>query len=303
MKSLLRKTRPLCLLFLCLAMMLLTISAHAAVMNDDGPLNIGDVLIGPCGVPGAMGPTGINDDFTNRSISTDIANLSSGGVTTVPGTIVFRNTVQNTGAGDDVFLLSTPTIPDGFKIAVSVDSGDNYVVLRTSNPSIAIPVAYRAAAIVLVRITAPAGLKQFTGFDTVISVTSTATPAAANETIDRLYTGFIRLDRSATVLKPGGGGTVAAQGSEIEFAVSYENVSTFAGIGNSLLTAYNLVISENGNSAPNTWGATTEHIVGAWDDQGGVIIGDRPGSTYLTDIVTSLAPGQSGVFKFRRKVK
>jgi len=135
----------------------------------------------------------------------------------------------------------------------------------------------------------------------VISVTSTATPAAANETIDRLYTGFIRLDRSATMLKPGG--TVAAPGSEIEFAVSYENVSTFAGIGNSLLTAYNLVISENGNSAPNTWGATTEHIVGAWDNQGGVIIGDRPGSTYLTDIVTSLAPGQSGVFKFKRRVK
>ena len=282
-------------------MMLLTISAHAAVMNDDGPLNIGDVLIGPCGVPGAMGPTGINDDFTNRSISTDIANLSSGGVTTVPGTIVFRNTVQNTGAGDDVFLLSTPITPNGFKIEVSVDSGDNYVVLRTSNPNIAIPVAYRAAAIVLVRITAPAGLKQFTGFDTVISVTSTATPAAANETIDRLYTGFIRLDRSATVLKPGG--TVSSQGSEIEFAVSYENVSTFAGIGNSLLTAYNLVISENGNSAPNTWGTTTEHIVGAWDNQGGVIIGDRPGSTYLTDIVTSLAPGQSGVFKFKRRVK
>jgi hypothetical protein len=301
MKSLLRKTRPWCLLFLCPAMMWLTISAHAAVMNDDGPLNIGDVLIGPCGVPGAMGPTGINDDFTNRSISTDIANLSSGGVTTVPGTIVFRNTLQNTGAGDDVFLLSTPTRPDGFKIEVSVDSGDNYVVLRTSNPSIAIPVAYRAAAIVLVRITAPAGLKQFTGFDTVISVTSIATPAAANETIDRLYTGFIRLDRSVTVLKAGG--TVAGQGSEIEFAVSYENVSTFAGIGNSLLTAYNLVISENGNSAPNTWGATTEHIVGAWDNQGGVIIGDRPGSTYLTDIVTSLAPGQSGVFKFKRRVK
>lgn len=284
-------------------MMLLTISAHAAVMDDDGPLNIGDVLIGPCGVPGAMGPTGINDDFTNRSISADIANLSSGGVTTVPGTIVFRNTVQNTGAGDDVFLLSTPTTPDGFKIEVSVDSGDNYVALKTSNPSIAIPVAYRAAAIVLVRITAPAGLKQFIGFDTVISVTSTATPAAANETIDRLYTGFIRLDRSATVLKPVGGVAVAGQGSEIEFAVSYKNVSSSAGVGNSLLTAYNFVISENGNSVPNTWGATTEHIVGACDDQGGVIIGDRPGSTYLTDIVTSLAPGQSGVFKFKRRVK
>ena len=272
-------------------------------MIDDGPLNIGDVLIGPCGVPGAMGPTGINDDFTNRSVSTGIANVSSGGLTTAPATIVFRNTVQNTGAGDDVFVLGAPTTPIGFKIEVSVDSGDNYVSLGTSNPSIAIPLAYRAAAIVLVRISAPAGLKLLTGFDTVICVTSTATPTAANETVDRLYTGFIRLDRSATMLKPGSGVAVTTPGSEIEFAVSYENVSSSGGVGNSLLTAYNLVISENGNSAPNTWGATTDHIIGASDSQGGVILGDRPGSTSLTDIVTSVEPGQSGVFKFKRKAK
>lgn len=302
MKRLGRKTRYLCLLFLCLAMIVLTMPVQGAAMTDDGPLNIGDVLIGPCGFPGAIGPTGINDDFTNRSISTDMANVSSSGVTAAPGTIVFRNTIQNTGGGDDVFLLSAPTTPHGFKVEVSVDSGDNYVILGTSNPSIAIPVAYRAAAIVLVRINAPAGLKLFTGFDTVICVTSTATPTAANETIDRLYTGFIRLDRSATVLKPGGGAAVAA-GSEIEFTVSYENLSSSEGVGNSLLTAYNLVISENGNSAPNTWGATTEHIVGARDDRGGVILGDRPGSTSLTDIITSLEPGQTGVFKFKRKVK
>lgn len=303
MKRLGRKTTYLCLLPICLAMIVLTLPVHGAVMIDDGPLNVGDVLIGPCGVPGAMGPTGINDDFTNRSIGTGLANVSSGGVTAAPGTIVFRNTIQNTGAGDDVFLLSAPTTPLGFKIEVSLDSGDNYVILGTSKPGLAIPVAYRAAAIVLVRIKAPAGLKLFTGFDTVICVTSTATPTAANETIDRLYTGFIRLDRSATVLKPGSYAAGAARGSEIEFAVSYENVSSSAGVGNSLLTAYNLVISENGNSAPNTWGATTEHIVGARDDRGGVILGDRPGSTSLTDIITSLEPGQSGVFKFKRKVK
>jgi hypothetical protein len=284
-------------------MIVLTLPVQGAVMIDDGPLNVGDVLIGPCGVPGAMGPTGINDDFTNRSISTGLANVSSGGVTATPGTIVFRNTIQNTGAGDDVFVLSAPTTPLGFEIEVSLDSGDNYVILGTSKPSLAIPVAYRAAAIVLVRIKAPAGLKLFTGFETVICVTSTATPTAGNETIDRLYTGFIRLDRSATVLKPGSNAAGAARGSEIEFAVSYENVSSSAGVGNSLLTAYNLVISENGNSAPNTWGATTEHIVGARDDRGGVILGDRPGSTSLTDIITSLEPGQSGVFKFKRKVK
>jgi len=82
---------------------------------------------------GAIGPTGINDDFTNRSISADMANVSSSGVTAAPGMIVFRNTIQNTGGGDDVFLLSAPTRPHGFKVEVSVDSGDNYVILGTSN--------------------------------------------------------------------------------------------------------------------------------------------------------------------------
>jgi hypothetical protein len=303
MKILLRKTRTLCLLSVCVLTIVLHMPAQGAVIIDDGPLNIGDVLIGPCGVPGAMGPTGINDDFTNRSVSTGIANLSPRGMTTAPATIVFRNTVQNTGAGDDVFVLNAPTIPDGFTVEVSVDSGDNYLILGRSSPSIAIQLAYRAAAIVLVRISAPAGLKLLTGFDTVICVTSTATPTAANKTVDRLYTGFIRLHRSATFFKPGGGAAIMTPGSEIEFAVSYENVSSFAGVGNSLLTAYNLVISENGNSAPNTWGATTEHIIGAYDNRGGVILGDRPGSTSLTDIVTSVEPGQSGVFKFKRRVR
>jgi hypothetical protein len=284
-------------------MILLSMPAQGAVISDDSPLNVGDVLIGPCGVPGAIGPTGINDDFTNRSTSSGLANVAPGGVTTAPGTIVFRNTVQNTGAGDDLFVLSTPTTPAGFVVEISIDSGDNYVTLGPSNPSITLPVAYRAAAIVLVRVNAPAGLKILTGFDTVVRATSTATLTAANETIDRLYTGFIRLDKSATIVKPSGGAAIATPGVEMEFAVTYENVSSAAGVGNSLLTAHNLVISENGNSAPNTWGATTEHIVGACDTQGGLIVGDRMGSTSLTDIVSTLEAGQSGVFKFRRKVK
>ncbi len=288
---------------LCLAMILLSMTAQGAIRLDESPLNVGDVLIGPCGVPGAIGPAGINDDFTNRSISTGIANAGPGGVTTAPGTIVFRNTLQNTGAGDDLFVLSAPTTTVGFVIEMSVDNGDNYLRLDPSHPSLTLAVAYRAAAIILVRINAPAGLKLLTGFDTVIRATSTATPAAANETIDRLYTGFIRLDRSAKVVQPTGGAAVTAPGTEIEFAVTYANVSSVAGVGNSLLTAHNLVISENGNSASNNWGPTTEHIVGASDTQGGVIVGDRAGSTSLTDIVTTLEAGQTGVFKFKRKVK
>src|SRR6266550_1782347 len=305
MKSFERISRILSLMSLCLAMISVSMTANGAVVADDLPLNIGDVLIGPGGVPGAIGPTGVNDDFTNRSVNTGIANIPPGGFTTAAGTIVFRNTVQNTGAGDDVFVISAPTSPAGFTIEISIDNGDNYVRLEPSNPSLTLAVGYRAAAIMLVRITAPAGLKILTGFDTVIRATSTATPTATNDTIDRLYTGFIRLDKSATVVNETGtaGSVVATQGAEIEFAITYSNVSSAAGVGNSLLTAHNLVISQNGNSAPNNWGMTTEHIVGASDTQGGYIIGDQDGSTSLTDIVSTLEAGQSGVFKFKRKVK
>ncbi len=305
MKSFERISRILSLMSLCLAMISVSMTANGAVLADDLPLNIGDVLIGPGGVPGAIGPTGVNDDFTNRSMNTGIANIPPGGVTTAAGTIVFRNTVQNTGAGDDVFVISAPASPARFTIEISIDNGDNYVRLEPSNPSLTLAVGYRAAAIMLVRITAPAGLKILTGFDTVIRATSTATPTATNDTIDRLYTGFIRLDKSATVVNETGtaGSVVATQGAEIEFAITYSNVSSAAGVGNSLLTAHNLVISQNGNSAPNNWGMTTEHIVGASDTQGGYIIGDQDGSTSLTDIVSTLEAGQSGVFKFKRKVK
>jgi len=304
MKSLQKRNRFLCLWSLCLALILPCMPAQGAVSYDDNPLNVGDVLLGPCGVPGAMGPEGINDDFTNRSISTGIANVDPGGVTAAPITMVFRNTLQNTGAGDDLFVLSAPLTPSGFVVEMSVDSGDHYTTLETHRPSIHLAVAYRAAAIILVRINTPARLKVLTSFDTVIRATSTATPTATNDTIDRLYTGFIRLDRTAKMIKStGGGAAVPAAGAEIEFAVTYANVSSAAGIGNSLLTAHNLVISENGNSVSNNWGATTEHIVGASDTQGGVILGDRAGSTWLTDIVTTLEAGQTGVFKFKRKVK
>jgi len=298
-----RNSRLLFLAALGLAL-LLSISARGeSIVDEDGPLNPGDVLIGPCGVPGATGPTGVNDDFTNRSVNTGIANVAPGGVTNAAGIAVFRNTIQNTGGGDDVFLISAPISPTGFSIEVSIDNGDHYVALDGPVASVARPVGYRAAAMVLVRITAPAGLKVLNGFDTVIRATSTATITATNETIDRLYTGFIRLDKSATVVNSTSGAALAKPGEEIEFAITYSNVSSAAGVGNTLLTAHNLVISENGNAAPNNWGDTTEHVVGASDTRGGFIIGDQDGSKSLTDIITSLEAGQSGVFKFKRRVK
>jgi hypothetical protein len=92
-------------------------------------------------------------------------------------------------------------------------------------------------------------------------------------------------------------------GNEIEFSVTYTNISSDAGLGNALLTATNLVITQNGSAAPNNWAVTTDHIVGASDTLGGYIVGDKEGSTSLTDIVAALKAGQSGVFKFKRRFK
>jgi hypothetical protein len=249
-----------------------------------------------------VGPTGLNDDFTNRSVNTGISNVPPGGVTSAAGTVVFRNTIQNIGVADDVFLLNAPIVPAGFAVELSTDQGDSYVALGSQSPDVALRLAYRAAAIVIVRVTAPSGLKILTGYNIIIRATSSVTPTATNETINRLYTGFIRIDKSATIINGSGDSTLAAPGTEIEFAIKYSNVTSGDGVGNSLLTAYHLVISENGNTAPNNWGQTTEHVIGASDTQGGVIIGDRDGSTSLTDMITTLEPGHSGVFKFRRRV-
>jgi hypothetical protein len=43
--------------------------------------------------------------------------------------------------------------------------------------------------------------------------------------------------------------------------------------------------------------------MGASDTQAGMIIGDHDGSSSLSDIIATLEAGQSGVFKFKRRIK
>src|SRR6266852_1504820 len=118
----------------------------AAMIGDDTP-NVGGVLVGPCGLPGAEGPTGVNDDFTNLSIDTGIANVSPEGVTTAAGTVVFRNMIQNLGTGDDAFVITVPSAPEGFKIELSLDEGASYEALNSWVTNVTVPVAHGAAAI------------------------------------------------------------------------------------------------------------------------------------------------------------
>ena len=89
----------------------------------------------------------------------------------------------------------------------------------------------------------------------------------------------------------------------IEYTIVYSNISSTGGTGSSILTVAYLVITEDGNVAPNNWGRTTTQVVGSSSDAGGTIVGDSAGSAVLTDTIVSLAPQVSGTFKFRRVIR
>jgi hypothetical protein len=282
----------------------------AAQITDQSPLRLttllqtGSVLNGPQGQPGAVGPTDSNDDYTNKSVNTGIAGVAPGGSTTAAGTVSFTNTVQNTGNANDTFTLTVTSFPVGATVVVDGVT----VVLNgtaTGNPVAPLAIAFGGSANYQVDVTLPLGKTVLTGYDTVIRATSANTVTSTNDTIDRVYTGFVQLTKTASVsnLTGVGGPTDAVPGAVITFAITYTNVSSSGGTNNVTLTATNIVITENGAVLPNNWATYTDHVVGATDTLGGAIVGDAVGSNLLTDTIASLSAGQSGVFTFRRQIK
>jgi hypothetical protein len=276
---------------------------------------VGGVLLGPSGAPGATGPGSNNNlDFTERSTRLGINHPPCVGApvaaceTDVQDNIVYTNTVQNTGNANDTFTLSAPTVPAGFTVEISTNGGTSYTTV-SGGGSTTLAVSFGASANFLVRITAPVGQAVLTAFSTTIRATSAIDNTQRNDTIDRLFTGFIRLDKTATVSNATGvgGATDAVPGADITYTITYTNLMTSSavGVGNSSLAASNLVITEDGASGGNNWGATTNEVVGsATDSNGGTITGDGVvTSTVLTDTITSLAAGANGTFTFKRKIK
>ena len=268
-------------------------------------ISVGGVLNGPQGQPGAVGPTDNNDDYTNKSVSVGIAGIPPGGVTNATsGAISFTNTLQNTGNANDNFTLTVASFPAGATVVVE---GVTVILngVATGNPVPPLAIAYAGSSNYSVAITLPAGKTVLSGYDTVIRATSGNTNSSTNDTIDRVYTGFVRLDKVATVANATGVGglTDAVPGAVITFAITYTNVSSSGGTNNVQLTATNIVITENGNTVTNNWATYTNHVVGATDTLGGSITGDSVGSTLLTDTIASLAAGQSGVFTFKRQIQ
>jgi len=268
---------------------------------------VGAVFIGPNGFPRATGPSSTNDDYTNRSVTTGITDYAPGGITDASGFVIFQNSIENTGNADDIYTLSVPSQPAGFTVEISTSGAAGpYTTIGGAVPSITFAVAFGASADIWVRVTAPSGQNVLTGFEATIRATSQNTPAQSNETIDRLYTGFVRMDKSVTVINGTGigGATDAVPGAIIEYVIAYQNISSGGGANSSGLTANGFVITEDGSDGPNNWATYSDHVAAsATDSFGGIITGDVAGSNVLTDSVPALGPGQSGTFRFRRLIK
>ncbi|HLL13976.1 MAG TPA: hypothetical protein VK388_02750 [Pyrinomonadaceae bacterium] len=284
---------------------------------------VGNVLIGPAGQPAATGPGSSNNtDFTNRSVTTGITGVPpcAGPVnlacsTNAPGFIVFTNTVRNTGNSTDTFTLTAPTVPLNFTVSVSTNAAGPFTTISGGGSFVLAPLARNTDVNVYVRIEALAGQQILTGFDSIIQATSGNTPANMNQTIDRFYTGFVRLDKTVTVVDASGNPSATIPGATIVYQITYTNIMTApaAGSNSSALTATNLVITEDGvpsGSNTNNWATYTTQVttpMPSISTAGGTVT-DGAGApvTSTTNVlkgnVPSLAPGETGTFLFRRLI-
>ncbi|MDQ3439916.1 MAG: hypothetical protein M3478_06150, partial [Planctomycetota bacterium] len=274
------------------------------------------LLNGPSGAPAATGPGGNNNtDFTNKSIQTGINVAYNGGAgvtSSASEQVVFTNTLRNDGGLADVVTLSVPAggFPAGATVEIDSDGagGGGYVTVinagaATGNAVPTISLAASATANYTVRITLPAGLVVTNGYDTVIRATSALNNTVYNDTIDRLYTGFMRLVKTATVSGGSPAATDPVPGATLTYAITYENVSssgTVAGAsGNVTLTVSNLTITEDGAAGGNNWATTTAHVSAT--DAGGTVTPGAGNNSY-TDVIASLAPQTTGTFTIVRTI-
>lgn len=278
-------------------------------------VQVGSVLFGPAGAPAAVGPTNNNDDYTNKSVApAAVAGLSHLSTLAAATVVDFTNTVQNTGNANDTITFTAPTVPAGFTVAMSTNGGTSFTTL-SGGGSTTLAVAFGASANVIVRVTAPAGtaVLQAGGFNTILRATSGVTPGSSNDTHDNYYTGFLRLVKTQQVFNSTGvgGASDPVPGAHIEYTITYANISTGGGGAGSVnLVASSIVISEDGNAAPNNWGTTTTQVIApAPADSGGGAITDgstngavTATTTFLRDAAGTLNPGVSRTFVFRRRI-
>jgi hypothetical protein len=224
---------------------------------------------------------------------------ATGFAPTVPGTLPINLTVPVTGNVDYGVEIDLPLAAQMTGYPVSITSFANG---------------------------APAVVNPTTGVTTFAAIAGDNildSNDAQNITIDRLYTGYLRMAKEAQVYKIDGGVTTivspfssnapkAEPGQYIEYRIKYSNISE-AVLPNSNsvgLAANNIKILENGSTGTNNWATFTTHKPNTAQDGNGVISydggvktnGDTVIGEYL-DTVPTLAPGAFGTFTFTRQVK
>jgi hypothetical protein len=254
-------------------------------------------LNGPDAQPGATGPTGTNDDFTNKSIVVPAGKNPTVNLTDAETpAITFKNTVKNTSGGSQIIsLLPTPPatpgdLIDGTKVTITdpatggqtasytYTAAGGFVPSAGTTTPVKITVLAGGTANYTVTVDLPAA-PQLQGYPVPITsfvdVNGDGKPAGepSNITIDRVYTNYLKLEKKARLLEPNGipvAGTAgtfttdqtalavaATPGRIIEYQISYTNISTTGGSNNVILNAKDLVITENGTTGGNTWFITT----------------------------------------------
>ncbi|MBN3940811.1 hypothetical protein [Nostoc sp. NMS9] len=329
------------------------------------------LLNGPQNAPDATGPSGgTDDDFTNKSSLVPAG--TAPGSTLDPQSVGFTNTVKNSGTDPGVLKIE-PTLPadlpNGTKVTITYNSLStvytyNNGAFTTPGTAITIPnFAPNATINYGVEVDLPLGTQLSTdiskGFPVPItaSINNYTTDSngdgikdtandnifdSFNTTIDRVYTGFLKLLKMSRVLQ--GTGPVVqgndgifsidpkkpAPGNIIEYQIQYTNISDpQSGTGNVILNANKVVITEDGTQSPNNWAKDndasgqidTSNIVGSAKDSGSATIQffsgnpatnsgiDQTGSTANTDVAKyvdtvtgTIAPGIQRTFTFQRKV-
>ncbi len=171
-----------------------------------------------------------------------------------------------------------------------------------------------------------------------------ADDTAANRTINRVYTGFLQLVTQTRILQgsgpavQGADGTLSttqktpAPGNIIESVTEYRNISEgqpTGGSGNGILTASNVVITQDGTQTFQNWARDntfdgildTSHLAGSAQGASGILsfFSGNPATTpatnatsgttpatdvtkYVNTLNTPVAPGASGTFSFQRSV-
>ncbi|MEH2148113.1 beta strand repeat-containing protein [Nostoc sp.] len=333
------------------------------------------ILNGPLNAPDATGPSGLtNDDFTNKSSLVPAG--TPPGSTLDPQSVGFTNTVKNSGTDAGVLKIEpTPPaipgdLPNNTKVTITYNSQsavytyNNGAFALTAGTAITIPnVAPGVSINYGVEVDLPPGTQLSTdiskGFPVPITASidnyTTDTNAdgikdsgndnifdSSNITIDRVYTGFLKLLKTSRVLQgtgpvvQGNDGTFSidpkkpAPGNIIEYQIQYTNISDpQSGTGNVILNANKVVITEDGTKSPNNWALDndasgqidTSNIVGSAKDSGTATIQfysgnpantsgiDQTGTTANTDVAKyidtvtgAIAPGIQRTFTFQRKV-